>query len=359
MSIKPGQVAAALDAGFLNLILFPTEQCNFRCTYCYEDFNIGRMKPTVVESVKALLTRRASSLETLHISWFGGEPLLAKPVVYDISTHAQMLAGQMSLSYMADMTTNGYLLDRSTAERLVGLGVTSYQISLDGPEKVHDRTRIKANGAGSFSQIWNNLIALRDSDLTFAIKLRIHFSPDTVLVLDPLIDDLNREFAHDFRFSVYFKSIERLGGPNDSATRLFSEELLDEAKRYLDGKLNDKSQISSLTADDEPYICYAAKPNSLAIRANGDVVKCTVALYDERNRVGKLKSDGTLSIDQVKVRGWLRGFRDLDERELACPYSAMNDEVKGRRDREEEFGFEAPSTSDTVLLTLGPTRRKS
>jgi len=54
----------------LKLTLFPTEQCNFRCTYCYEDFEIGRMSPDTIEGVKALIDTRARELTELHVSWF-------------------------------------------------------------------------------------------------------------------------------------------------------------------------------------------------------------------------------------------------------------------------------------------------
>ena len=53
------QVTAFFRDDVLHLILFSTEQCNFRCTYCYEKFLHGRMKPEVIEGVKRLVTRRA------------------------------------------------------------------------------------------------------------------------------------------------------------------------------------------------------------------------------------------------------------------------------------------------------------
>ena len=45
-----------LASNLLHLILMPTEQCNFRCTYCYEDFAHDRMSPRVVAGIKRLLT---------------------------------------------------------------------------------------------------------------------------------------------------------------------------------------------------------------------------------------------------------------------------------------------------------------
>ncbi|OBS07518.1 hypothetical protein BAX55_02700 [Acinetobacter baumannii] len=70
------------------LILYPTEQCNFRCSYCYENFEIGRMLPEVVESVKNLIDNRLDVVDHLHLSWFGGEPLIAKDILLDIANYA-------------------------------------------------------------------------------------------------------------------------------------------------------------------------------------------------------------------------------------------------------------------------------
>jgi len=39
----------------LELILLASEDCNFRCQYCYEDFTRGTMKPQVREAVKKLV----------------------------------------------------------------------------------------------------------------------------------------------------------------------------------------------------------------------------------------------------------------------------------------------------------------
>src|SRR5579885_3181142 len=36
----------------LQLILLPTEQCNFRCTYCYESFLRGQMPEWLVNGIK-------------------------------------------------------------------------------------------------------------------------------------------------------------------------------------------------------------------------------------------------------------------------------------------------------------------
>jgi uncharacterized protein len=343
MKVTFAQVADSLDAQSLYLIILPTERCNFRCTYCYERFDVGRMPPRIVNAVLAFLERRAPNLRRLEIGWFGGEPLLAKSVVLKISEHTSALVTRYpGLTYAANMTTNGYFLDRSTADTLVKLGINSYQISLDGFQEVHDSTRRKADSTGTFDRIWSNLLSIRNSDLNLRITIRVHFTPDSIIQLDPLIAALNEKFGVDERFCIYFKDVGRLGGPNDDSIKLFSDERIEESRSYLISKLANPVQAGVLEAN-EAYICYASKPNSLVIRPNGQLGKCTVALYDERNNLGTINSDGSLSIHQEKLRSWMRGFIGPSEPELSCPFSAMNREVSVPPLRKDPFSSSSSS----------------
>lgn len=75
----------ANDSGVWHLILNPTQDCNFRCWYCYEKHPKGRMQPETMERVKRLVDNIFDKGEIKHFSlgWFGGEPLLYfKEVVY-------------------------------------------------------------------------------------------------------------------------------------------------------------------------------------------------------------------------------------------------------------------------------------
>lgn len=306
---------------FFQLIILPTEKCNFRCTYCYEDFAAGRMKQETILGIKALLERRCANLRYLNISWFGGEPLTAKDIVVEISKYATSLVYRYpQLRYVGDMTTNAYLLDYETVSSLANVGVRNYQISLDGPREIHNKSRLRADGSSTYDQIWANLLAIRYSSLPVSVTLRIHFTVDTLILLDPLIEDIKREFMPDSRFSVLFKAVERLGGPNDASIKLFSEVEKEEAIKSLQTKLFGENlaspQNNSLT---DNYICYASRPNSLVIRANGDVGKCTVALYDERNKIATLQPDGTLKLIPGRLAPWVRGIETLDPDTLTCP----------------------------------------
>ena len=44
--------AQALNTERCKLILFPTEKCNFRCLYCYEDHVGEKMSSDTISSIK-------------------------------------------------------------------------------------------------------------------------------------------------------------------------------------------------------------------------------------------------------------------------------------------------------------------
>jgi uncharacterized protein len=318
------QFRVSLRDDFLQLILLPTEQCNFRCVYCYEDFAIGRMAAETVTAVTRLIDRRIDGLSRLALTWFGGEPMLARDVIEEISSHVLARAAHLpGLTYAGDMTTNGYFLDAAAVDRLVALGVTHFQVSLDGPPEQHDRTRLRGDGRGTFARIWDNLVSVRDGDAPVDMMLRVHLTPANVGSMPAFLTRVRDVFLDDPRFKVYLKPIEHLGGPNDADLTVLSPQerrtVVADLNRILTrGKADPSTGLAV-----PPAICYAARPNSFVIRANGLIGKCTVALSDPANVIGQLRADGTVDIDNGRLRPWLRGWPSGDEAVLGCPANGI------------------------------------
>lgn len=333
------QVAECLTSKRQELIILPTEKCNFRCTYCYEDFELGRMRPSVVRGVNNLISRRAEDLEYLHLSWFGGEPLVALPVVLDIVKHAFSEAERHDFTLKGGFTTNGYRLNPALLEELVSLDQTFYQISLDGYGEQHDKTRRRADGKGTFDRIWANLLGYRELTANFTIVLRIHVSHENQDSLYVLCKEIGKYFGSDQRFRVDFQDVRNMGGTGgQTVVRVGKKEfksIREQLSKVIEQNTDTDSSLAPnpesprtatserLFSDDveqsQKYICYAAKPNSLLIRSDGSLGKCTVALYDDRNRIGKLNEDGSLAINNDILRNWFSGLASLDADNLSCP----------------------------------------
>lgn len=307
----------------LHLILMPTEQCNFRCTYCYERFDLGQMPDSVVNGIKRLVENRAPTLRALSISWFGGEPLVASEIVCDLSRFfCQTVAQHPNLHYAASMTTNGYFLNPYLCEDLYRLGVKEYQITLDGPAKLHDETRHLKGGQGTLAQIWRNLLGIKQSGLDINVLLRLHFQRSTYKLLQDFVATLNKEFGDDERFSIMLKGVERLGGKNDEEIELMSREDKSAIEQTIMREAGRLVRTDNLvySAPVKEQVCYACSGNSFVIRSNGRINKCTVALYSDSNDIGYIAENGDLHIENEKFSAWVAPLFSNDPNALKCPY---------------------------------------
>jgi len=319
------EVLSSFSDKVLELIIFPTEQCNFRCTYCYEDFEIGKMSDDTVQGIKNLLANRIPHLKRLNLSWFGGEPLLQQKMILDIASFAYDLCQQYKVTFTGGFTTNGYLLTPDLLSKFNEINQTSYQISLDGDKETHNQTRISRAGSATFDRIWNNLIEIKDlKDIQYNITLRVHLTINNFDSTKSLITKISKHFGNDARFNVHFHKVSDLGGPNNIGVLNHDEYItrLNILQKQLGNDLehNNEYEINKSSK----YICYAAKANSLTIRANGRIGKCTVALSDPRNDLGKILPTGKLEINNTKLKPWLHGFSDMNEQSLGCPVSTLH-----------------------------------
>jgi len=304
-----------LLANYLELIIMPTEACNFRCTYCYETFEHKQMKASVVTGIKSLIDRRAGDLDELQISWFGGEPLLAFDVITDICTHGIKVAKSNGFDFSSNMTTNGYFLDRKRFLSCLALGIDSFQISLDGDEHTHNASRKLASGAGTFDRIWANIMSMKQLSVDFTILLRLHYTYENFLSIAEFARRTNDALGNDRRFEFFFKNITRLGGPNDESITLLSEKQQLDIEAYLwDACGRDRSPVPA-----EDKVCYAAQGNSLIVRSTGRLAKCTVALTDDFNDIGFIKENGDICVDQPKFRRWIAPVIEGRWDVVGCP----------------------------------------
>jgi uncharacterized protein len=318
--LNTGVVARLTNERF-HLILFATESCNFRCVYCYEDFALGKMSALVVSGVKGLLDKRMPNLRHLKVSWFGGEPLLAFNVIKSIHDHIRSHHCFPNLidGFYSDITTNGFLLDSEMFRQLVGMGVQFFQISLDGDEDAHNSTRLtKAKNQGSFKRIYTNLLAMKSTDLSFDDDIRIHITKDNLKSVEALTKRIAADFGHDKRFKLHFKPVNHLGGPNDSTVQILNAVERREVPMALAARFPFPDMIYDLSGS-EPYICYAAAANSLAVRSDGAIAKCTVALNDGFNKLGSLSADGSVQVDDIKYQRWISALLSGDGSVQSCP----------------------------------------
>ena len=107
--------------------------CNLKCVMC-NHWRMTREPPLAMDRFFTVLNELAElGCRKIHLS--GGEPLL-RPQIPELIAHATTLGLRVT------MTTNGTLIDKTLARRLVEAGLRGVNVSLDSPDRrVHDRIR--------------------------------------------------------------------------------------------------------------------------------------------------------------------------------------------------------------------------
>jgi uncharacterized protein len=306
----------------LELILMASEDCNFRCKYCYEDFTRGTMIPAVREGIKNLVRKRIKKLNRLHISWFGGEPLYGWEAIEDLAPFFVEIADENEVPFNAGMTTNGYLLTPDVVDKLFAWRIRHFQITLDGLPEHHDHSRVGRDGSPTFQRIFDNLKALARREEDFRVVLRVNFDQVNASGLSKFIDMLSSEFKHDPRFNLALKAVGKWGGPNDAQLEVcgsddmarIQRDIMDQARRQglHFGSLRDTARMGS-------QVCYAARPYNFLIGATGKVMKCTIVLdKEDHNVVGQITPEGHLKLDNDRMALWTEPAFEQDGQCRKC-----------------------------------------
>lgn len=314
-----GQEQHRSDA--LEFILLASEDCNFRCKYCYEQFKRGTMRPEVRQGIRALVLQRAPKLTRLNVRWFGGEPLYGWEAMRELVPFFADVATHHGLMFTSHITTNGYLLTPERADLLLAHGVNDYQITLDGLAAQHDCKRVGRDGSPTFAVIMDNLRALRERPTPFHVSLRVNVDKENYPHLDEFLTEIGKDFGTDPRFTVHFHAVGQWGGPNDEALEICNDSEMRQVMRHL----NEQTEAVGVESDAGithqfgAQVCYAARPYNYLIGATGKIMKCTIALDTlDANVVGQIMPDGRLVLDDAKLGRWVAPGFETDSQCQSC-----------------------------------------
>ncbi len=154
------------------LVIETTNDCNLRCVYCaftYQDGEHARRPNSPENLTKAVNYFLDHSGEGEHraVSFYGGEPLLALDNVRLALDIIKERGLQDELRLVLD--TNATLVNDEIID-LVSENNITLQISLDGPQHIHDANRVYASGKGSHATVIKNIKRLVERLPDFASK---------------------------------------------------------------------------------------------------------------------------------------------------------------------------------------------
>lgn len=280
------------------LTIAPTLACNFACDYCFESRSRVSMDNDTERAVLDFVARRLDQddIVRLRTCWFGGEPTLRMPTVTRMHAALREIADAHNVEFPPGLIiTNGYLLNGDLARRLKELDITSAQVTLDGPEDVHDRRRKLHNGKGTFKRIVDNLA---EAAPLLNIRVRVNVDKDNVESAYEVIDALDHRgiLPH---VHLYFAQVKSYGEACvNIRDRCFCEEDFSRGLTGLYRKLIDKG----IYKVDYPKVyggvfCGAVAEGTYVVSPNGLLFRCWEELSTKPD-----KSVGTIFSDELTER---------------------------------------------------------
>lgn len=172
-----------------SLVLFINNRCNMACDHCFiPDLNTK----TPEMSTEEIMRVADSFNQPIDVTITGGEALLTK----DIEQILDYLMANRYVRYLG-LLTNGSMPERlaSICESMVAKyphKKLKIQISLDGPEEIHDQIRKMRRGYEKAIRSFEQLIEIRKKYKNLKFTAAITLMRENLDSVEALIDDLER-----------------------------------------------------------------------------------------------------------------------------------------------------------------------
>lgn len=277
-----------LESRVFHLMINPTLDCNLRCWYCYEKHVKGSsISSDIMNGILGLISRKCieqRNIEKLILSFFGGEPLLEFDSVRKIILHSLVCCKKKNIALGVSFTSNGVLINDEMVSffKENKLDVT-FQITLDGAQEEHNKTRYTKGNVGTYDIIIRNIHCLLENQIP--VILRINYTANNFSSILSILNDIKKWKEENRRYVKV--DLQRIW--QDGAKEL---EIGPTMKLFREGGFEVTSPLLDLDYLHNP--CYADNANQLLINYNGDVYKCTARDFSKESRLGILKDDGSV-----------------------------------------------------------------
>ncbi len=292
--------------------LLLTYNCNFDCSYCFQKDYRKRIyvNDDVIDGFINYINKNNNGMKT-RVTFFGGEPLLN---IKDIKRISERLK---NIEYEFSIVTNGSLLTENVADELYNYGLRYVQITLDGPEEVHNKRRYFDNGRGSFNIIMKNLKYAQNK---FNVVLRINIYYSNENEIDELLENLKLNGINNVRID-----------PHMVHENLFRNEAWDEniprKNEYIEIKrIWNKIKEHGFKIPGDAFrlgICVAHIDRDIIADPYGNIYPCWAFTGDEKYIKGKLNKNGDITLINKDLTADKAAMAWKNDECINCPYLPM------------------------------------
>jgi uncharacterized protein len=269
--------------------IVPTYKCNMACTYCYQgkkDALAETMSGETVQSILKFIKRRLKeeNADQLILHFYGGEPLLE---FRKIAVFLKELKNSITSSLI---TTNGSLVTKEVVNELKKYP-TVLEVTLAGPEEIHDKKRAFKNGTGTYRKIIQGLSLAVENGVS--VVLRIDVDEENKLCFDELLTDLSKHGFHEF-IPLSFRAVAPIA--HAMSYPLCLKNKTDLVKLYK--KAVEKGFRVIPEGPNTPFsFCQQQTSGFMMIDLMGDIYCCEGILGARDQRAGSIDKQGNLKIE--------------------------------------------------------------
>lgn len=279
------------DTSHFSLTLVTSLGCNFDCPYCFEAKHPSIMDAEVQAAILNVVDDQMPKIKVLHVSWFGGEPLVGKKPLYAMAEAFLSKCDAAGVAYESQITTNGYLLDEETCKQLKALRIGHMQVGLDGPPEIHNKMRPLAGGKGSFWQIVKNL---QHAVNYLPIAIRVNVDTENFLYVEDLFKILQAEGLSG-KLTVYpgqLVGVDNAAAPSASygVHRCFHNRSFAGAEKKFLALAAEYGLTSPSLPRPSGAPCTAVRKNELVVGSKGELYKCWDSVGNSAEVIGDIRA---------------------------------------------------------------------
>lgn len=304
--------------------LTTTQDCNLGCYYCYEERTKDKLSPrelpSILHSIETSLI--GSGRKSLHVDWYGGEPLLNIKFMEAASKAIQQLCARLDVKYNASIVSNGTVWPKNVRGFVDRHRIRQVQISFDGLKKNHDRRRrYRAGYAGETAQSSFEESAALVDELVNLTRVDIRFNVDAGNQGDIIqfLSFAKRRGWFDALFPAVFQPA-RLSSYSERSSFMRVQELsieqFDEIRknvRAFGGVKIEESEVPDGFPYPKTSVCAALALDSFVVGANGRTYRCGLQVGESHSAVGALQGKSrkelpVLSRENARQSEWWEEF---------------------------------------------------
>lgn len=308
--------------------------CNFRCPDCYiyrdgwkkkkESLMSTKVFDCEHEFVMRMLPRELR--QPLAYIFYGGEPLLNKPLIAHVSNRVRSLqkSGEYgNLRPMISVVTNASLLDADFIKLCRGNRI-SIGVSFDGVGTVHDAQRIWHGGKGTFKDVLRSIRLLEKENFNHGLSWTV--GPKNI---DHVSHDIGWVVRNMRTRNIFFNFMTSFSGPpygDISEADFFKKmhKIYDTMRKYgiREGRVSryqmlDKKMKTFLPY---PFYCAAVGGGQFVLRPDGKIGMCQAGLMNDEEQWETPEEIGGVLQDPERLRWLARTPVFMKKCYLDCAY---------------------------------------